>query len=182
ASVHVYRAVVFSAARADGWIYPRWVQPINGGLGGPLFSFYSPLVYFLADGLHAVGLPHPLAWRVIVAFAFLAASTGMFALGLALFRRADLALAASALFTYAPYLLREHFERGSPEGLAIALAPWLLWALLRLALRPSAPGLALASACWALLMLAHNLAALLLLPVLGLLLLFEVLRAGPKAA
>ena len=47
-------------------VYPRWVQPINGGLGGPLFSFYSPLVYFLADGLHAAGLPHPLSAQTAV--------------------------------------------------------------------------------------------------------------------
>jgi hypothetical protein len=29
AEVHIYRGVVYSAARADGVLYPRWVQPIN---------------------------------------------------------------------------------------------------------------------------------------------------------
>ena len=67
ATVHVYRGVIFSAARAEGVAYPRWVQPINAGLGGPLFSFYSPLVYYLTDALHAVGIAHPLAWRLVVA-------------------------------------------------------------------------------------------------------------------
>ncbi|MGB9870735.1 MAG: hypothetical protein ACPLYD_03640, partial [Anaerolineae bacterium] len=94
---HVYRAVVFAAAQADGWLYPRWVPGINGGLGGPLFTFYSPLIYFLMTVFHAVGVPFALTWRLVVALSFVAASTGMFGLGLALFRRADVALAGAAL-------------------------------------------------------------------------------------
>ncbi|MCL4458865.1 MAG: hypothetical protein M1136_09960 [Chloroflexi bacterium] len=119
ATCHIYRSVVFSAARADGWLYPRWVQPINAGLGGPLFSFYPPMVYFFMDALHDLGVPHPLAWRFIVALALLAASTGMFSLGLSLFKRADVALVCAASLTYSPYLLRDLFERGSPKGVVI---------------------------------------------------------------
>lgn len=36
---HVYRGVLFSAARDSGTLYPRWVQEINAGLGGPFFLF-----------------------------------------------------------------------------------------------------------------------------------------------
>src|SRR5262245_26678506 len=135
AAFHVYRAVVFSDALRDGELYPRWVMPINGGLGGPLFSFYSPLSYYIMDALNHAGLPHSIAWRVLVALALIAGSAGMFALGLALFKRADVALVAAACFIYAPYLLRDFFERGAPQGAAIALYPWLLWALFRLSER-----------------------------------------------
>src|SRR3954453_22764896 len=67
ASFHIYRSVVFSDALADGGLYPRWVMPINGGLGGPLFSFYSPAVYYGLDALHRIGFSQPVAWRVMVA-------------------------------------------------------------------------------------------------------------------
>jgi uncharacterized membrane protein len=117
----------FAAAQADGWLYPRWVPGINGGLGGPLFTFYSPLIYFLMTVFHAPGVPFALTWRLVVALAFVAASAGTFGLGLALFRRADVALAGAALYAYSPYLLRELFERGSPQGVAIAFYPWVLW-------------------------------------------------------
>jgi len=40
---HIYRGVVFSDAMSDGQLFPRWVQPINAGLGGPLFTFYAAL-------------------------------------------------------------------------------------------------------------------------------------------
>ncbi|MCS7178471.1 MAG: 6-pyruvoyl-tetrahydropterin synthase-related protein [Anaerolineae bacterium] len=175
---HVYRAVVFAAAQADGWLYPRWVPGINGGLGGPLFTFYSPLIYFLMTVFHVAGVPFALTWRLVVALAFMAASLGAFGLGLVLFRRADVALASAALYTYSPYLLRELFERGSPQGMAIALYPWVLWGLLALAESPSGLRLALASVAWAALILTHNAGALLALPVLALWWLFLTLRAG----
>ncbi len=179
---HVYRAVVFDAALADGWLYPRWVPAINGGLGGPLFQFYSPLIYALMTGFHALGLPFSLAWRAVVALSFVGASAGAFGLGLVLFRRADAALAGAALYTYSPYLLRELFERGSPQGAAIVLYPWVLWGLLALAERPSGWRLALASVAWAALILTHNAGALLALPVLALTWLFIALRSGRKGA
>jgi hypothetical protein len=179
---HVYRAVVFAAAQADGWLYPRWVPGINGGLGGPLFTFYSPLIYFLMTVFHTVGIPFALTWRLVVALTFGAASLGAFGLGLALFRRADVALAGAALYAYSPYLLRELFERGSPQGAAIALYPWVFWGLLALAERPSGLRLALASGAWAALILTHNAGALLALPVLALWWGFIGLRHGPRGA
>ncbi len=178
---HVYRGVVFSAAQADGWLFPRWVQPINAGLGGPLFSFYSPMLYFLMAGLHGLGVAHPLGWRLIAAAALLVATAGMFQLGLSLFKRADVALLCTACFLYAPHLLEDIFERGSPQGLPIVLYPWLLWALLRLAEHPSGWRLALASVCWAAMLLLHTAAALWLLPVIGVFLIFLVFRIGKVA-
>jgi uncharacterized membrane protein len=179
---HVYRGVVFSAARADGWVYPRWAEALNSGLGSPLFTFYPPLTYYVMDALHGVGVAHPLAWRLLAATALVLAGLGAFGLGLAVFRRADAGLVGAAVFVYAPHLLREWFDRGSPEGLAIALSPWVLWALLRLASRPSGLRLALAAGSWALVILAHSLAALLLLPVLGVFVAYLGLRGGARAA
>jgi hypothetical protein len=170
AAFHIYRGVVFSQARADGWLYPRWADSINAGLGGPLFNFYSPLAYYFMDTIHAVGIPHTIAWRVLIAASLIAASAGMYLLGLLLFNRADIALVSAACFTYAPYLLRDLFERGSPQGVGIAFYPWVLWSLLRLVQRPSGLRFAIAALCWSALLLMHNLSALLLLPVVGILL------------
>ena len=177
---HVYRAVVFAAAQADGWLYPRWVPGINGGLGGPLFTFYSPLIYFLMTVFHAPGIPFALTWRLVVALSFVAASAGMFGLGLALFRRADVALAGAALYVFSPYLLRVLFEVGSPQGIATAFFPWVLWSLLVVAERPSGLRFALAAVSWGVFLLIHNAAAFLAFPVVGLFLLLIFLRRGSK--
>jgi len=175
---HIYRGVVFSAARADGAWFPRWVQPINAGLGGPLFSFYPPGLYYLMDTLHGLGLSHPLAWRVIAALSLLAAMAGMFGLGLTLFKRADVALVCAVCFTYAPNLIVDLFERGSPQALPVVLYPWMLWALVRLAEAPSGLRLGLASLCWAAMMLLHGASALWLLPVIAVFLISLACRSG----
>jgi len=175
---HVYRGVVFSAARSEGQFYPRWAQGINAGLGGPLFSFYSPMAYFLMDALHSTGLAHPVAWRVSVALALVAASAGAFGLGLALFKRADIALVGAACFTYTHYLLQEFFERGSTQGMAVALIPCAFWSLLLLAKRPSGLGLLWASLCWAIMTLFHTGTTLIVLPALGVFLVYLAIRSG----
>jgi hypothetical protein len=181
ATFHVYRGVVFSSARAGGSLYPRWVQPINAGLGGPLFSFYSPLSYYAMDILHAVGIPHPIAWRILVAVALVVASAGVFALVLALFDNATGALAAAALYVYSYPLLREFFERGSPQGFALALYPWALFALVYVVKRPNGLRLGFAALAWAVLILTHNLSAFFLIPVSGLVALLLAYQHGWKA-
>ena len=179
---HVYRAVIFAAGQADGYLYPRWAPVINGGLGGPLFLFYSPGVYAWMVFLNKLGIPFALTWRVVIALTFVLASAGTFSLGLAIFRRADVALASAALYTYSPYLLRELFERGSPQGIAIALYPSVLLAFWALAERPVGIWLTFASMVWAGLILIHHVGALMFLPVLILWLGFVSLKKGGRAS
>lgn len=125
AAFHVYRSVGFSGARVDGRLSLRWVQAVNAELGEPLFSFSPPLLYLLVGLLGRIGVAQTLAWRLLVAPAFLALAAGTFKLALALSKRADVVLVCTAAVTYAPYLVQELCERGSPQGLAIALYPWL---------------------------------------------------------
>jgi hypothetical protein len=181
ATFHVYRGVVFSSARAEGILYPRWVQPLNAGLGGPLFSFYSPLSYYALDALHALGISQPVAWRMLVALALLIASAGIFALTLSLFGDATGALAASAVYIFSYPLLREFFERGSPQGFALALYPWALAALVLFIKRPTGLRLGFAALTWSFLILTHNLSAFFLIPLFGLVALLFVFRHGWQA-
>ncbi|MBI4786880.1 MAG: hypothetical protein HY782_07540 [Chloroflexi bacterium] len=182
AEFHIYRAVVYSDAHADGWLYPRWAQPINAGLGGPFFSLYPPLAYSLMDAFHLTGISIPMSWRVLVALGLVAGSAGMFGLALALVKRADIALAGAAVFIYSGYLLRDLFERGAPSGIALALFPMMLWLLIRFVERPSGLRLLLAALCLAAIILIHSQTAFLLAPLAGLVILFLWLRGGIKDA
>lgn len=178
AEFHIYRAVVYSDARADGVLYPRWVQPINAGLGGPFFSLYPPLVYMLMDVLSIAGVAHPFAWRILVALSFVAASVGMFGLGLALLKRADAAIAGATFFAYNGFLLRDLFERGAPSGMALALFPAMLWLWLRFSERPNGARLFWASLCLAGIILLHSQTSFLLMPLAGLVVVFIFWRDG----
>lgn len=46
-SVHLYNAFQVSAGIKEGVLYPRWLALSNGGYGGPITIFYSPLFYIL---------------------------------------------------------------------------------------------------------------------------------------
>src|SRR5512139_3215819 len=57
---HIYQGVVYSDAVSQGVLYPRWVQFLHLGLGSPIFTFRTPLVYAGMDLLYRLGLTHPI--------------------------------------------------------------------------------------------------------------------------
>src|SRR5258708_36697201 len=87
AGFHIYRGVVFSQTRADGWLYPRWADSINAGLGGPLFNFYSPLAYYFMDTVHTFGIPHTIGWRILNLALPLIGPIWLVVFGMLLFKR-----------------------------------------------------------------------------------------------
>ena len=163
-TTHIYRSAVYSDAVSSGFLYPRWVQFLHLGLGSPLFTFLPPLPYAGLDLLSRLGLPQPIGWRVMMAAGLLAACVGAYLLVSELTGRRWAGLIAGVAFLYAPYMLRNTFERGSPEAFSTFLYPWVLWGLLRLAKRPTAGRFLLASGLWAGCIAAHVLAPLMLAP------------------
>jgi hypothetical protein len=176
ATVHIYQGVVYSDAVSDGNVYPRWVQFLHLGLGSPLFTFRAPLTYAGMDWLSRLGLPHPIGWRVMIAVGLLAACAGTYLLVKELTGRRWAALVSAVAFLYAPYVLRNAFERGSPEALGTFLYPWILWGLVRLAKRPTGGRFLLASGLWAVCIASHVLAPLMLAPLALVLAIFLVWR------
>ncbi len=167
ATEHVLRAVAFSQAISDGYLYPRWTQVLHLGLGSPLFTFQPPLPYFALDLLYRVGIPHPAGWRILIAVSMLAAATGAYKLVYELVRRRLPALVAGVAYLYAPYVLRNLLERGSNEAFSMALYPWVLWALIWLAARPATGRFIAATLLWAACIASHVLGPLMLAPVAG---------------
>jgi hypothetical protein len=176
ATVHIYQGAVYSDAVSGGNIYPRWVQFLDLGLGSPLFTFRTPFAYAGMDLLSRLGLSHPTGWKVLMAMGLLAAFAGTYLFVRELTGRRWAALAAAAAFLYAPYLLRNAFERGSPEAFGLFLYPWVLWGLARLAERPTGGRFLLASGLWAICITTHVLAPLILAPFALLLALLLVWR------
>jgi hypothetical protein len=165
---HIYRGFLFSSAISDGVVFPRWVQELHLGLGGPLFTFQAPWPFYGMDLLYRLGVPHPLGWRLLMAGGIFAAFIGMFLLVREITRQHWPALVAATTFIYAPYVIHNIFDRGSNEAYSMLLYPWVLWSLLWLARRPTAPGLVLAGSIWAACIGFHVLAPLILAPVAGL--------------
>ncbi len=185
APIHVYRGFLYSNAISEGVRYPQWIQFLHAGLGSPAEDFVPPLPYAAMDFFYRLGLPHSAGWQVLMALALLAACTGAYALVQALTGQKWPAVLAGITFLYAPYVLHDVFERGSPEALGVCLYPWVLWSLIWVARRRSGWCLALAAGIWALCISTHVLAPLMLAPVaaaLAVLLTWHYRTPGPLLA
>ncbi len=186
--VHLMRLFVFDQHVRQGEWLPRWIPELYTGYGYPLFNFYAPAMYYVAETLHLGGLGQAAAygWSYVLAVLFGAVgaaflASDMYASLAGETDRTPLAprpsplpafwpgLLAAAAYTYATYLLANVFVRGAfGEIGAQALLPWLFWALRRMmAARRPLPSLALGAALLALLAMTHTITFLLALPWLA---------------
>lgn len=188
--VHLMRLFVFDLHVRQGEWLPRWLPELYTGYGYPLFNFYAPAMYFVAETLHLSGLGQAAAygWSYVLAVLFGAVGAAFLASDLyaspvksggadgapLASRPSPLpafwpGLLAAAAYTYTTYLLANVFVRGAfGEIGAQALLPWLFWALRRMmtARRPL-PSLVLGATLLALLVMTHTITFLLALPWLA---------------
>ncbi|NLF14780.1 MAG: hypothetical protein GX597_23570 [Anaerolineaceae bacterium] len=157
--------VQFDQAIADGALVPRWGPDHALGYGYPTFVFYSPLAYYVAEVFHLAGLGIAAAVKATFALSILVSCVGMFLLAESMVGPAGGAIAA-LVYTYAPYRFVDIYVRAAlAESCALALFPWALWAFWRLAVQPDRRRLAAAALAYGLLLLAHNVTALLFTPL-----------------
>jgi hypothetical protein len=149
-----------------GHLYPRWAPDMAYGYGYPLFNFYAPLSWIVAETFHLLGLSLMMAWNATLILCLLAC--GWFAYLLARDWMPELgALVAAAAYLLAPYVLYDVYFRGNlAESVALPLLPLALWSFGRLVRSGGARYLALAAASLALLVLAHQVMVVLFGPVL----------------
>lgn len=159
---HLFRVWAFDEAMREGQLLPRWLLQFVFGYGYPLFNFYGPLLYYVAEVPKMLGADSLLALRFAVA-----ASSGFAGLGAYLagrrFTGSVGGLVTSAAYVTAPYFQVDLTVRGAfPELLGMAILPF---AILPLLSPPTRRTTLLASIAIALLIFSHNAAAVLGLPV-----------------
>ncbi len=145
----------------DGMWSARWFPDLNQGAGYPFLSFYAPLYFVLAGLAASAGAGLAFAAKVPTILAALLAAAGAYRLArLGLDRAA--AFACAALFVHAPYLVRDVYIRGDlAEHLALALLPWSLAGVLRLARSHAPRDVVLAAVAASLPILTHNITGML---------------------
>ncbi|MDO8673488.1 MAG: 6-pyruvoyl-tetrahydropterin synthase-related protein [Dehalococcoidia bacterium] len=157
---HLYRLMEYDLLLKGGIWYPRWAPDFFFGAGMPLFNYYAPLTYYLAEFFHLMGAGYIDSLRLLVF-----ASMVLSGLGALLYARTFFSPLASLLvaivYMYAPYHIVNLYYRGDiAEYLAYTWFPFILWALIRLVQRKSYAYLFAGSVFYAALILTHNLSAL----------------------
>jgi uncharacterized membrane protein len=162
------RLVEMSRVLHDGSFPPVWAPDLSRGHGQPLFEFAPPLIYLAALPFHAVGVRLADALQLGLALLVAAGAAAAFGLGRRAGASSEAALGVAAAWLFAPYLSLDLYVRAAfAEASAVAVAPLALLFLLRAVRHPCVSNVAVASLAVALIPLAHNGAALLLVPAVA---------------
>lgn len=166
--LHLYRIVALDhSLRVDDPFWPRYSSGLVYGYGAPLFNYFSPLAFYLPRQLHLLGLSFQQAWLASMIVYTLAAAAGAYLLARAWFGETAGWIAAAA-YAYSPYFLFDSLARGTlSETAALALLPWVMWALYRVRFRGQRVDFALAILLFSLFIPLHNIVTLHAAPILG---------------
>lgn len=150
----------------DGQIPCRWVPDMGYGYGYPLFNYYPPFPYYVAEIFHLFG------------FSFINSIKTMFILGLvfsgifAYFLGKELwgkygGLVVAAFYIFAPYHAVDVYVRGAlNEFWGLVFFPAVFWAAYKVIKEEKKIFVAILAFFFSLLLLSHNLMAFFITPAL----------------
>ena len=180
---HLQRVRSLSEALAPGVLFPRWFPDFAFEYGHPILNYYAPAFYYPPALLHWAGIGVLDAVRFTLALVFGLSGVAMYAL-LRAWVSLPAALVGSVLYLAFPYRLYDLFIRGAlPEFAAFLWLPLILLVAVVVARRSqaatdqsgadaaaprvSAGNLLAGSLVWAMLVLTHNLTAMMAALTLG---------------
>ncbi|MBI2641114.1 glycosyltransferase family 39 protein [Candidatus Roizmanbacteria bacterium] len=156
---HVVRLYLLDQGIKQADIYPRWVDELGFGFGYPLYNFYPPFIYYLAELFHLLGFSYIWSIKLLIMAGFFLASIGIFYLMKRFIGRAAGFLSA-ALYTFFFYHSITVYVRGAlAEFFSFSILPFLFLTIDRLNERPTFKNGILFGILFAVLILIHPLIA-----------------------
>ncbi|MBN1814538.1 MAG: hypothetical protein JXA14_22050 [Anaerolineae bacterium] len=134
AELHVYRAAELGYTLRAGAFYPRWAPDLYYGYGYPIFNYYAPLTYYLANVFDLLpGVDIVTGVKAVFVLGLVVASVGAYLLGREFSGPAAGVLTAVS-FTLAPYIvfIDPHARGDLAEHFAVCLLPLSFYAFHRL--------------------------------------------------
>jgi len=156
---HLVRFMEFSNMIQAGHWFPKWAPTINSGYGLPLFEFHYPFPNYVGTWLHWVNISFVDSVKVSSAMGYIVAMIGCYFW----VKEKDTsfhALIATIITASVPYWFLNMYVRGS-IGEIWALA-WVFWALVCIK-KDWRIGISVTTAV---LILSHNITAMIFLPLL----------------
>ena len=157
----LFRTFHTDLAHHAGLIYPRLAPELGFGYGRLLHQFYPPFGVELAAWLHTLGLGFVTAARATFSLCLLSSALGMYWYARAVLGGRWPAALSAIAFVWAPYVLLDAHKGGVlGESIALAIMPWSLLAVDRLARQASWSRFGAAAGSLAWVVLGHNITAL----------------------
>ena len=147
---------------------PRYSGALNFGYGYPLFNFTYPFPYYLGILFYIPTHSFILSIKTIFVLSVFLSGIFMYFASNELWKNRTAGIVSSVLYIYLPYRMVDLYVRGSlGESLSFVLFPLILYLVLKLFASPfSRPIVFFLSISIAVLVMTHNIMAVLFLPVL----------------
>ena len=176
----VARLFLFDQALKAGQFPVRWVDGLGFGFGYPLFVFYPPIVYIVAEIFHLVGFGFISSVKLTFFFSIFLSGIAMYVLTKEFFGRFA-ALISALFYMYVPYRALDIYVRGAiAESFSFVWLPLILWSFFKLFETNDRKYALFSGIFLALLMITHNLIFLPFMLILPLYLTFLFWQSGNK--
>src|SRR3989344_6412807 len=154
---HVARLFLFDEALKANQFPVRWVDGLGFGFGYPLFVFYPPIVYIVAEIFHLVGFGFISSVKLTFFFSIFLSGIAMYVLTKEFFGRFA-ALISALFYMYVPYRALDIYVRGAiAESFSFVWLPLILWSFFKLFETNDRKYALFSGIFLALLMITHNL-------------------------
>ncbi|MBI2599409.1 hypothetical protein HYW43_00630 [Candidatus Daviesbacteria bacterium] len=164
--VQVIRLYEMNNCIKDGQIPCRWVPNLGGLYGYPIFNYYAPLPYYFGELIYLLTNNLLISVKVMFAVSFIGSYIFMYLFASKIWGKTGGALSA-VFYSFAPYHALDFYIRGAMgEMWALMLLPAVLWGAVKLEEKLSLGNLLLFGVFIAAAILAHNLSAMIFLPII----------------
>lgn len=174
--VQVIRLFQMDKCFKDGQIPCRWVPDLGGLYGYPLFNYYAPLPYYFGEFVFYLTKSLTFSVKVMFALSFVGSYIFMYLLARKFWGNMGASLSA-VFYSFAPYHGVDFYVRGAMgEMWGLMFFPAILWAFVRLSQKVNLVNTMLCSLFVGLIIISHNLSAMMFAPVLAIWVIFLFLK------
>lgn len=152
-----------------GFFPVRWVKDLGFGFGYPIFNFYAPFVYYLGGTFYLLGFGAIISTKILIFISVLLSSIFMYLFCKEFFGKTA-GIIGAIFYTYATYHAVQIYVRGDlEENFAYSLIPLLFWLIYKIYLSFLKKDkwktwlyVSLSSFAYFLLIITHNLSAVII--------------------
>lgn len=130
---HTIYLRLFTDALSQGQFPVRWIEWFRPGLSQPVFLFYPPLYFYLAQLPHLLGFSLMNSSKIVVYLCWLLSGFLMYLLVKNSLQNRYAGIVGAIAYVFSPYHILDIFIRAAyPEATALSFVPGLFWSTERL--------------------------------------------------
>lgn len=174
---HLARIANFFTDLSEGILIPRWAPHLDWGYGHPVIMFLYPLPSYFASIFLVFGLSLYSSTKLVFGLSFILSGLAMYAYVKEIFNK-PAAVGGGVLYMFAPYRFVDLYVRGDiGEHVAFIFLPLILLFIHKIAKEYNVGNMILGILSLTGLLLSHNAVSIMFLPIMLLLMIYELYKS-----